>query len=268
MLIYAIDDEQAMLEELHDAIKEAEPSAEILDFKTARRALDAIKERKPDVVFSDIQMPGMDGLALAAHIKKEAPNAKIIFVTGFSEYALEAYNRHINGYVMKPVEPTRIREELDNLGLPHKASVEANKLRVQCFGNFDVSFNGKPLNFKRNQTKELFAYLVDREGSICTGDEIVGALWEDGNGVKDPKHYLRVLTQDLRETLADIGMEDVLIRENNKWAVRKELLDCDYYRMLTGDSDAVNAYYGEYMSQYSWAELTAGKLYFRNKQIF
>jgi two-component SAPR family response regulator len=265
MLIYAIDDEQAMLEELHDAIEEAEPSAEIIDFKTARGALNAIKERKPDVVFSDIQMPGMDGLSLAVHIKNEAPNAKIIFVTGFSEYALEAYNRHINGYIMKPIEPARIREELDNLDLPSKASAEPNKLRVQCFGNFDVFSKGKPLIFKRKQTKELFAYLIDREGSICTGDEIISALWEDSDCVKDPKHYLRVLTQDLRETLTNIGMEDVLIRENNCWAVQKELLDCDYYRMLAGDSEAVNAYYGEYMSQYSWAELTAGRLYFRKK---
>ena len=51
----------------------------------------------------------------------------------------------------------------------------------------------------------------------------------------------------------------------DQWAVDTELLDCDYYRMLKGDMDAVNAYQGEYMKQYSWAELTVGRLFFRNR---
>ena len=46
-------------------------------------------------------------------------------------------------------------------------------------------------------------------------------------------------------------------------SIRPELLDCDYYRMLDGDVNAVNSFRGEYMKQYTWAELTAGRLYFR-----
>ena len=59
-------------------------------------------------------------------------------------------------------------------------------------------------------------------------------------------------------------MEDILIRRKNNIAIRTELLDCDYYRMLEGDMAAVNAFRGEYMVNYSWAELTAGTLYFHN----
>ena len=46
-----------------------------------------------------------------------------------------------------------------------------------------------------------------------------------------------------------------------------ERIDCDYYRMLAGDMDAVNRFRGEYMAQYSWAELTKGELYFRNTPL-
>ena len=60
-------------------------------------------------------------------------------------------------------------------------------------------------------------------------------------------------------------MEKVLLRMRDQWAVDTELLDCDYYRMLQGDMDAVNSYQGEYMKQYSWAELTVGRLFFRNR---
>ena len=56
------------------------------------------------------------------------------------------------------------------------------------------------------------------------------------------------------------GMEDVIISTHRQMAVRKELLDCDYYRLLSGDPGI--HFTGEYMNQYSWAEPTAGRLSF------
>ena len=262
MRIFAIDDEQATLDELHDAIAQAEPSAEIMDFRRAADALSAIAEGCfPKVVFSDIQMPGMDGLSFAVQLKQAVPGVKVIFVTGYEQYAVEAFRRRVNGYLMKPVDAAMVREELDALDLPLQAA-DPEKLLVRCFGWFDVFWHGEPLIFARSQTKELFAYLVDREGAACTAGEIASALWEDAETVKNPKAYLRVLTQDLRATLASVGMEDVLIRTHGQWAVRTELLDCDYYRMKKGDPAALNAYNDEYMKQYSWAEMTLAVLTF------
>lgn len=264
MLIFAIDDEIAALEDLHRAIAQAEPSAEIMDFETAGATLAAIREqgKKPDVVFSDIRLPGMDGLSLAVRIKNEAPYAKIIFVTGYSQYAMEAYKRHVVGYLMKPATPEKIREELDAIELL-QAAPEPDKLRVQCFGSFEVFWKGEPLIFQRTQTKELLAYLIDREGAACTSGEIALALWENESDEKAEKTRIRVLLNDLRTTLRSIGMEKLLIRERRQLAVRCDMVDCDYYRMRDGDSAAVNAYQGEYMKQYSWAELTAARLHFR-----
>ena len=136
------------------------------------------------------------------------------------------------------------------------------KLCVRCFGNFDVFFHDRPLVFRRSKTKELLAYLVDREGAACTAEEIINALWEEGGEVKNLKSYLRALTKDLRDTLASVGMEAALIREHDQWAIRKKLLDCDYYRLLEGDVEAASDYHGEYMNQYSWAEQTAARLQF------
>ena len=264
MLIFAIDDEQAALEELHGAIAQAEPSAEIMDFETAGAVLAAIGEqgKKPDVVFSDIRLPGMDGLNLVVQIKNEAPYAKIIFVTGYSQYAMEAYKRHVVGYLMKPANPEKIREELDAIELL-QAAPEPDKLRVQCFGYFDVFWKGEPLIFQRTQTKELLAYLIDREGAACSSGEIALALWDNESAEKAEKTRIRVLINDLRTTLRSIGMERLLIRERRQLAIRCDMVDCDYFRMRDGDSAAVNAYNGEYMKQYSWAELTAAKLHFR-----
>lgn len=259
MQVFAIDDEQAMLNELHAAICEAAPDAKILDFKRAKPALDAIQEGViPDIVFSDIELPGIDGITLTTQIKELAPDAKIIFVTAFSSYAVDAFRMHADGFVMKPVEPVRIREELD-IVFPQKK--EPIKLYARCFGEFEVFVQDEPLVFSRSRTKELLAFLIDRNGGTCTGPQITNALWEDKAG-KNPQSYLRVLTADLRHTLDSAGLANVLVREHGQWAIRPDLIECDYFRMLKGDSNAISAFNGDYMSQYSWAERTTAKLHF------
>ena len=120
MRIYAIDDEPKMLRMLKDAIGKAEPEAEILAFSSAANVLQSLPDpdKQPDIVFCDIEMPGMNGLTLATKIKDSAPDARIIFVTGYDQYALEAYRIHAHGYLMKPVDAAAIREELDQMPLP------------------------------------------------------------------------------------------------------------------------------------------------------
>ena len=259
MTIFAIDDETAMLAELHQSIQEACPEAEIHDFKFAAEALGAITENGmiPEIVFSDIELPGMNGLDLAVRIKQLAPMTKIIFVTGYSQYALEAYRQHINGYVLKPIDAEQIRKELDYVTEPYRQ--EPDKMQVRCFGYFEVYWQGKPVSFGRQQTKELFAFLVDRN-SICTSVEISDALWEGETDMKACKTRLRSLLHDLKGTLSDIGVNNVVIRRRDTIGIDPTFLDCDYYRFLKGDIQAVNAFRGEYMKQYSWAESTLGNI--------
>ena len=263
MLFFAIDDEPRMLSLLHKAIAEAEPDAKIMDFTEGDDLLAALSKHTPDVVFSDVELQGMNGLQLAVQIKNAAPDAKIIFVTGYSQYAADAFRLHVSGYILKPAEAERIREELDYLKLP-KTEMQPEKLRVRCFGFFEVFWQGKPIIFPRSKAKELLAYLIDREGAYCTAGEIICALWEDGAEGKDAKGHLRVLSSDLSTVLKSIGMRDVLLKKRGQLAVDRDKLDCDFYRMQDGDTAAVNAYRGEYMKQYSWAELTAGRLYFQS----
>ena len=265
MLIFAIDDEPKMLRLLHAAIAEAEPEAKIEDFSLGADALARITDGgvKPDVVFSDIQMPGLSGLELALRLKQNAPDTGIVFVTGYSDYALEAYRLHVRGYVMKPVDAQKVREELDALGLP-PTPPEPEKLRIRCFGTFEVFWQGSPLVFSRQKTKELLAYLIKEQGAWCSTDEIVSDLWEDSKDDRSAKGYLRVLTNDLIATLRPIGMEDIIKKQRGQLAVDAERLDCDYYRMVEGDMEAINAFHGEYMTQYGWADILTGTLYFRN----
>ncbi len=258
MLIYTLDDEILLLQALTRAVRIAAPDAEIRSFRSGMDALASIEAGEvPDVVFSDIEMPGLSGLELGARIKIQSPATKIVFVTGFSQYALEAYHIHAKGYILKPVDPERIREELD-LAFPEVPEAP-DRLEVRCFGYFEVFYGGSVVPFPRKKSKELLAYLVDREGEFCSFDEILEALWE-GAEKKGTRSYVRVLTSDLSKGLAAVGMESVLIRKRDQWAVDRSLLDCDYYRMLEGDMAALNSFSGSYMQQYSWAQMTIDRL--------
>lgn len=75
-------------------------------------ALDIIKEKAPDLVFLDIQMPGINGFDVLEHISSDI---QVIFVTAFDEYALRAFEVNALDYLLKPVNPERLQQSLERL---------------------------------------------------------------------------------------------------------------------------------------------------------
>jgi DNA-binding LytR/AlgR family response regulator len=78
----------------------------------AKEALSACEELRPHVVFLDIEMPGMNGLQLAASMKNAKFRSQIVFVTGYSEHAVEAFEKDAADYLLKPVSPERLSSTL------------------------------------------------------------------------------------------------------------------------------------------------------------
>uniref|UniRef100_UPI00286F9D74 response regulator n=1 Tax=Anaerosporobacter sp. TaxID=1872529 RepID=UPI00286F9D74 len=196
MNIIAVDDERILLEDLAKAIKVAIPECMLSCFKKPSEALKYAQDIKIDVAFLDIEMGGMNGLVLAKKLKDIYPKINIVFTTGYSHYALESYKVNASDYLLKPVKPEMIKNALENLRNPVER-INQNKIRVQCFGNFEVFANDEPLQFSRSKTKELLAYLVLRQGAICTNNEISAVLWEDGVKTPSTKDYFRQLVSDL-----------------------------------------------------------------------
>lgn len=255
MTVLAVDDEPIALDVLCRAIREALPDCTLLDFADPLEALEAVKGGRcfPDIAFLDVEMFEYTGLELAKQLKDIYSGVNIIFVTGYVQYALEAFELHVSGYVLKPARTETIRRELEHLRHPVKRA-EDGRLRVQCFGNFEVFFREQPLNFARSKSKELFAYLVNRRGAMCTVRELAAVLWEDKPYSTATQSHLRQLVKDLTDTLENVGASDVLCRGRGRLSVRPEAFSCDYYGFIRGDVEMINSYMGEYMTQYSWAE--------------
>jgi two-component system LytT family response regulator/two-component system response regulator LytT len=104
-----VDDEQLASEELAYLLKEF-PEVEIL--ATGRNGLEAIKlieTLEPDVVFLDVQMPGLDGFGVIQKLKeKGVPLPHFILATAYDQYALEAFRWEALDYLLKPVEKDRL----------------------------------------------------------------------------------------------------------------------------------------------------------------
>ena len=257
MIAIAVDDEPLMLGALTKAIKASSDITSVADFTSCEDALDFMQNNPADIAFLDINMRGMEGLALAEKIIEARPNCKIVFCTGYEEYAIPAFKLHASGYLMKPIAAEDVQGEIDNI---KGARRKEKPLTVKCFGNFEVYAKNEKVAFKRLKSKELFAFLVDRNGSGMTAKQICAALFPDDTDDAKNASYLRQLVLDLKNTLKAVGAENVLCHETPCYRVDTNLIKCDYITYLeTGKPE----FRGEYMTQYSWAEETCAMLQFK-----
>ena len=255
MKVLVVDDEIYMLEALQEAVSASPDIDSVTAFSSCSAALAYAQEHPVDIAFLDINMRGIGGLALAEKLMAMQPRCKIIFCTGYDEYAVAAFRLHVSGYLMKPITAEDVQREIDHI----KGIKTTEKLlTIKCFGNFEVFHNGEILPFKRRMAKELLAVLVDRNGSGMTVKQICAILFPDDTNDTKNAAYLRQLVLDLRNTLKTIGAAEVLQHDAPYYRINTNLVRCDYFSFLeTGKPK----FYGEYMTQYSWAEETCGMLH-------
>lgn len=259
MNILAVDDEYYALELMKRALEEVAFGSCVYLCRDVQSALEVAREHKIDVAFLDIHMPEKNGIELALDLKKLNSKINIVFATGFSEYMKEGIDLRMSGYVMKPVTPEAIKIELENLRNPIEWNRE-KRLKILTFGNFDVFVDGNPLKFERKQSKEILAYLVDKRGTSATYPELAAMIWEDEEYDRTKQKNLQVYIASLVKTLNGVGINDLILRNRQGILVNTKIVDCDYYRFLQGDTQAINSFMGQYMSAYSWAEFTTGYL--------
>ena len=257
MRAIAVDDEIYMLEALQEAVSASSDIEKVEAFSSCSAALAYAEGNPVDVAFLDINMRGIGGLVLAEKLMELHPRCRIIFCTGYEEYAVSAFQLHAAGYLMKPITTEAVQKEIDHI----KGIKAAEKLlTIKCFGNFEVLYHGEILRFKRKKAKELLAVLVDRNGAGVTAKQICAILFPDDTDDTKNAAYMRQLVLDLKNTLKSIRAEDVLRHETPYYRIDTNLVKCDYHSFLeTGKP----SFHGEYMTQYSWAETTCAMLNFK-----
>lgn len=242
---------------------------EILTFTDSIAALQFIRENGADIVFLDIEMPGLNGLEFAGHLDQFS-EAAVIFVTAYPQYSLNAWETGARGYLLKPYDMNQLNKVLKRLqksqsdSAAQTVSAPAELPHMRCFPDFELLVAHNPVLFKSKKAKELLAFLVFHRGNWVTIDKIIFNLLENGEETSS-KNYCRTLTHRLKQTLTLAGCEDILESEYGKLRVDSSRFTCDYYDYLDGKSIL---FQGEFLEEYEWAESAKAMMWHRHHPRF
>ena len=144
------------------------------------------------------------------------------------------------------------------ISVRHLGSTRAVSIRT--FGYFDVFVDGRPIAFRSQKAKELFALLVDRRGGYVSSEEAISFLWEDEPVSSVTLARYRKVALRLKNILEEYGIADVIASVDGKRRIVMEKVQCDLYDYLSGKEEYAQLFKGSYLSNYSWSETTLGEL--------
>ncbi len=148
-----IDDERPAREELAFLLKGIPEVAIIAQGKNGLDAVNLIKEHSPDLVFLDVQMPGLDGFGVIKKLaEKKIKMPQIIFATAFDEYAVQAFEVNAVDYVLKPFDKGRVAKAVQRA----KKMIEAQTSPVERLETL-VEQLGAPKPARRREAREIAA---------------------------------------------------------------------------------------------------------------
>ena len=139
-------------------------------------------------------------------------------------------------------------------------SGDGPQIMIRTFGYFDVFVDGKPIAFRNEKSKELFALLVDRRGGYVSSDEAITFLWEDAPADQVTLSRYRKVAMRLKNTLEEYGISDAVESVNGKRRIIPERISCDLFDYLSGKPEYSQLFKGSYLTNYSWAETTLAEL--------
>lgn len=253
-----VDDEPLVLK-LFEIEAAYVPEIELIgSFEDPDTALAFTEKNKVDFAVLDVAMPGMNGIDLGKKLKERHPDIVLAYVTGYEQYAMDAYKLEAAAYLLKPFDLEQVKRAAKRAALLHAG--DEKRVKIRTFGSFEVFVDGVTVHFHGNKVRELFALLVNKNGGLLTAEEAIALLWEDKPYDKKSQGSYRQLMMRLSEVLASYGVEDIIISSKTGKSIDRTKVECDYFRLLDGDSGVLEEFDGEYMTNYSWAEETLGML--------
>jgi DNA-binding LytR/AlgR family response regulator len=198
-----VDDEPIARKGVKKLVEEI-PALELLDsFNSAKSAAVFMKENPVDLVFLDIQMPGVSGIEFARSIPK---TTLVIFITAFAEYALDSYEVDAVGYLVKPVEPAKFRKAVEKAIAYHSLLLDEEKKAVENIGDEYIFVKSDRRYFKVNLKDILFI-----EG---LKDYVVIQL----NGK-------RIITRMSLKNIQELLPQSIFLRINRSYIINREQID-------------------------------------------
>jgi len=126
-----VDDEQLARDELAYLLKNAGEVNVVAQGKNGLEAINLIKEHNPDLVFLDVQMPGLDGFGVIKKLlDKKVPLPKIVFATAFDQYAVKAFEVNAVDYLLKPFDKKRVAQAIQKARVQQDSNAPGEKFET------------------------------------------------------------------------------------------------------------------------------------------
>jgi two-component system LytT family response regulator/two-component system response regulator LytT len=175
-----VDDEQLARDELGYLLGQIGGVEVIAQAGNGVEALAAIERLQPDVVFLDVQMPGLTGFEVARRLLDERAASQIIFVTAFDQHAIEAFEVNAVDYLLKPVEVGRLETALQRAR--RRISIDRQADQPEPSGMSAAQLEKiVQLVAARQQRREQLALKVGERFMLVQAEEIVFASLADDN---------------------------------------------------------------------------------------
>lgn len=259
MRIIYVDGDEQDARKFKEEAEMLEAVEEVHTFLNEKMVIDFFLSSRADVAFLDVSDSEIDGIYLAGRLRKIQPNLPVVFVSKYASYAMQAFEADADGYLLKPYSRADLEKQIDKVEKRYHIRREP-AVYFRTMPRFDLFVDGCLVPITKKKVKELLALLVDFAGNSLTSEQAITYLWEDRPNDNHTKALLRVTAMRLREMLQQEGIDFILKEENGVRAIVTERISCDYYQILAGVPEAIERYHGEYMIEYSWAEVGNARL--------
>ncbi len=229
MKVLLVDDEEIALEVLERMLRQID-NVEILGkYTEPEKALVRLKTEGADAVFLDFEMGGRHGLQFAQELLNMDSSPEVIFVTAYSQYAVDAFEVDALDYLVKPVTMTRLmkavqkieeRQSLKRIRKSHSTVNEVN-IRVHSLGAFQVFAGDEeamPMRWRTKKVKEMFCYLWMNREQPVNKYRILEELWPEA-ALDKGTALLHTTVYQLRKVIKELHFEDGLQYINDQYVL-------------------------------------------------
>ncbi|PQP83377.1 hypothetical protein C0Q44_01250 [Paenibacillus sp. PCH8] len=234
--VIIVDDEDLSLKRLNRILTESGEVEICRAFHDPEEACEYAAENNFDAAFLDITMPRISGMHLIGELRKYHPSLPIVLVTGYEEYAVQAFDKEVIDYVIKPVTAERLNRSIQRLQLKLRDSVTppepitpTPKLTVRLFGEFTVLGGAgadNPIKLRTPKTEELLAFLLYTKST--SRDALADTLWKDLSPQKAWTNINSTLYY-VRRAIGDNSDLPIILKDRNGIRIDREAIECDLY---------------------------------------
>ena len=201
MKIIILDNHKLIIAEIKRQVLSVLPKAECTCFTKQREAIEYVKNNHVDVALLDIDMPGLNGIEVAELMCRINPRLNIIFVTGYPEYALQAFSVPVSDFIVKPVSEDALKATFNKLRFPPEETIDS----FQYDDVKDAKAIGERLKTLRMERGLTARDLADEIGVSYT----TIYRWENGDRIPDGFNMgklMNVLGVRMKDIISDIDL--------------------------------------------------------------